>query len=107
MIKAKNMFNNLRNPSVHTSLEFARTLYSMNEEDQARSILTTVAARHPNDANLMRIIDGITGEPISDNGKQVAAKLTKTGITAYDAKDYEMPLMYLMRPLPPTRNILA
>ncbi|HMU66020.1 MAG TPA: tetratricopeptide repeat protein [Cellvibrionaceae bacterium] len=89
MIKAKNMFNNLRNPSVHTSLEFARTLYSMNEEEQARSILTTVAARHPNDANLMRIIDGITGEPISDNGKQVAAKLTKTGITAYDSKDYE------------------
>jgi CheY-like chemotaxis protein len=88
-LKAKNLFMNLRSPSVNTSLEFARTLYAMNEEEQARGILSTVAARHPNDANLMRIIDGITGEPISDSGKQVAAKLTKSGITAYDAKDYE------------------
>jgi tetratricopeptide (TPR) repeat protein len=89
MTKAKGMFQNLRNPSAHANLEFARTLYSMNEEEQARGILTSVAARHPNDANLMRIIDGITGEPISDSGKQVAAKLTKSGISAYDTKDFE------------------
>lgn len=87
--KAKNLYNNLRSPSVDTSLELARTLHTMNEEDQARSILTSLAANHPNDKKLLRIIDGITSEPISDDGKVVATKLTKTGINSYEQKDFE------------------
>ncbi len=88
-IKAKNIFANLRSPSVNTSVEYARTLYAMDEEDQARGVLTALAARYPNDSKLMRVLDSITSEPISDDGKQVAAKLTKTGISAYDAKAYD------------------
>lgn len=88
-IKAKSIFANLRNPSVNTSVEFARTLYAMDEEEQARSVLMSLAARHPNDTKLMQILDSITSEPISDNGKLVAAKLTKNGISAYDSKEYE------------------
>jgi DNA-binding response OmpR family regulator/thioredoxin-like negative regulator of GroEL len=87
--KAKKLFNDLRSPSVDTSLEFARTLHTMNEEEQARAILTSLAANHPNDKNLLRIIDGITSEPISDDGKVVATKLTKTGINSYEQKDFD------------------
>ncbi len=89
MTKATKLYNNVRAPSVNSSLEFARTLYAMDDEEQARAILTSVAATHPNDAKLLRIIDGITGEPISDEGKGFAAKLTKKGITAYDDKDFD------------------
>lgn len=88
MGKATKMYNNVRAPSVNSSLEFARTLYAMDDEEQARAILTSVAANNPNDEKLLRVIDGITGEPISDKGKGAAAKLTKTGITAYDDKDF-------------------
>lgn len=87
--KATKLYNNVRAPSVQSSLEFARTLYAMDDEEQARAILTSVAANHPNDKKLLRIIDGITGEPISDEGKGQAAKLTKSGINAYDAKEFE------------------
>lgn len=87
--KAKKLFNNLRSPSVDTSLEFARTLHTMNDEEQARAILTSLAANHPNDKKLLRIIDGITSEPISDDGKLVATKLTKTGINSYEQKDFD------------------
>ena len=87
--KATKLYNNVRAPSVHSSLEFARTLYAMDDEEQARAILTSVAANHPNDQKLLRLIDGITGEPISDEGKGQAAKLTKSGINAYDEKDFE------------------
>ncbi len=87
--KAKRLYNNLRSPSVDASLEFARTLHTMNEEDQARAILTSLAANHPNDKKLLRIIDGITSEPISDDGKVVATQLTKSGITSYEKKDFE------------------
>lgn len=87
--KAKKLYNNLKSPSVDASLEFARTLHTMNEEDQARAILTSLAANHPEDKKLLRIIDGITSEPISDDGKIVATQLTKSGITSYEKKDFD------------------
>ncbi len=87
--KAKYLYNNLKSPSVDASLEFARTLHTMDEEDQARAILTSLAAKHPGDEKLLSIIDGITSEPISDGGKDTAAKLTKSGINSYDQKEYD------------------
>lgn len=87
--KASKLYKNVRAPAVNTSLEFARTLYAMDDEEQARAILTSVAANNPEDKKLLRIIDGITGEPISDEGKGQAAKLTKSGINAYDEKDFD------------------
>lgn len=87
--KAKALYEQLPSPSVDASLEFARTLHTMNEEDQARAILTSLAANHPDNAKLLQIIDGITGEPISDDGKAAAAKLTKSGIHSYDAKEFQ------------------
>lgn len=87
--KAKKLYQNLQNPSVDASLEFARTLHTMNEEDEARALLSSLAAKHSDDKNLLRIIDGITSEPISDDGKIVASALTKTGISSYEKKDFD------------------
>ncbi len=87
--KAKDSYSKLHLPSTNTSLEFARSLYAMEEEDQARAILNSLAAKHPDDKKLMRVIDGITSEPVSDDGKDVATKLTRSGISAYDKKDFD------------------
>ncbi len=87
--KAKQMYNELAAPPVETSLEFARSLHSMNEEDEARELLTKLAARHEGNEEIMRIIDGITGEPITDAGKKVAAGLTKKGIGSYEEKEFD------------------
>ena len=86
---AKTLYNELKNPSVDASLEFARTLHTMNEEEEARALLTSLAAKHTDDKKLLRIIDGITSEPISDDGKIVASTLTKTGISSYEKKDFD------------------
>jgi DNA-binding response OmpR family regulator/thioredoxin-like negative regulator of GroEL len=87
--KAKDLYQNLKDPSVDASLEFARTLHAMSEEEQARAILTSLAANYPNNKKLLHIIDGITGEPISEGGKVLATKLTKTGISSYEGKDFD------------------
>lgn len=87
--KAKSLYTNLRSPSTEATLEFARTLHTMGEEDQARAILTSLAANNANDNKLMSIIDGITSEPISDDGKTAASSLTKSGINAYEKQDYQ------------------
>ncbi len=87
--KAKALYNELAAPPVETSLEFARSLYALDEEDEARELLTKLAARHEGDNDIMRVIDGITGEPITDAGKKVAAGLTKKGIGSYEEKEFE------------------
>lgn len=87
--KAKSMYKDLAAPPIETSLEFARTLYALDEEDDARELLTKLAARHDGNDDIMRIIDGITGEPITDAGKKVAAGLTKKGIGSYEEKEFE------------------
>ena len=60
----------------------------MSDEAQARAILASLAAQNPNNAKLMRVIDSITSEPISDSGKNVATQLTKEGIDAYESKNH-------------------
>jgi len=87
--KATAMYDELAAPSVESSLEYARTLHAMNEEHAARELLTQLAERHGRDPDVMRLIDGITGEPISETGKAAASKLTKEGISAYDEKHFE------------------
>jgi len=87
--KAKQMYGDLAAPPLETSLELARTMHSMNDEVGARELLTQLAARHEREPEVMELIDGITGEPISDAGKQVAAKLTKEGISSYEQKSFE------------------
>lgn len=87
--KAKQAYNALPAPDVETSLEMARTLHACDEEAEARELLTRLALRHEKDPQVMSIIDSITGEPISEAGKKVAAGLTKKGINSYDGKDFE------------------
>ncbi len=86
--KARELYKDMPTPPVETTLEFARALHSLHEEDEARSLLTRIAAKHGDNKDLMRVIDGITGEPISEAGKEVAATLTKSGISSYDQKVY-------------------
>ncbi len=87
--KAKKMYDELAAPPVEASLEMARSLYALDEEQEARELLTKLAARHEGNEDIMRVIDGITGEPITDAGKKVASKLTKKGIGAYEEKEFE------------------
>ncbi len=87
--KAKKMYDEMAAPPVETSLEMARSLYALDEEQEARDLLTKLAARHEGNDDIMRVIDGITGEPITDAGKKVAAKLTKKGIGSYEEKEFE------------------
>ncbi len=87
--KAKLLYDDLTAPSIDASLELARTMYSLEDEEGARNLLSKLALRHGDDEDLMRIIDGITGEPISEQGKSLAAKLTKSGIDAYENKEFD------------------
>ncbi len=85
-VKAKKMYDDLGVPQVETSLELARTLHAQKEEGKTRELLLSLAARHEGNKDILQIIDGITGEAISEEGKTVASGLTKNGIAQYEAK---------------------
>lgn len=87
--KAKDMYKDMAAPPIDVSLELARSMHSIDQEKEARELLTRLAARHEGNSEIMDIIDGITGEPITDAGKKVAAKLTKKGIGSYEDKDFQ------------------
>lgn len=86
---AKRLYSELKDPSVEASLELVRTLHTMNEEKEARELLVVLASRYPDDKKLLRIIDGITSEPISESGKVLASTLTKEGIASYEKRDFD------------------
>lgn len=81
-------YNELLTPDIDTSLEYARALYSLGEKDQAIKLLKKLAAQHANDRETLTKIDALTGEPITENGKNMAATLTKTGISLYEDKNF-------------------
>jgi len=87
--KCRKMYSELAAPPAEASLEFARTLHAADKESEARELLTNLAARHEGNDEIMKIIDSITSEPISEAGKTVATTLTREGIGAYDNESFE------------------
>lgn len=87
--RARVLYKEMLSPPVETSLELARALHAVHEEDEARTHLTRIAAKNADNKALLQRIDCITEEPISEFGKETAALLTKTGIDAYDKKAYK------------------
>lgn len=75
-------------PQPELVLELARALTAVGREAEARQQLAQLASQHPGDAELLRRLDGITSEPISDAGRVRAAELTRSGIKAYSEGDY-------------------
>lgn len=86
--KTRELYKNMATPPVEVSLEFARALHAMDEEEEAHGLLARLAAKNADNKALLQIIDSITAEPISDSGKEVAAQLTREGISSYDRKIY-------------------
>ncbi len=82
-------FNELPMPPVEATLEYARTLRAMGEEQEAINVLLPLTERYEGDEKIIAKIDSITSEPISDPGKEIAARLTKVGISDYEQKEYD------------------
>jgi len=86
---AVSMYSNLPSPPIEVSLEYARSMQALSQDDEAHDLLTTLAARHARDPEILAAIDAIAVEPISEQGKSKTAELTREGISFYDHKNYD------------------
>ena len=73
--------------SAETTLEFAKTLYSMGEESQAEQLLCELAEQNANNKAVLHEIEELLDEPVSLQKKVKARKLNKKGITAFEGGD--------------------
>ena len=78
---------NAEETDASVKLEFAKTLYTMGEVDQAEKLLSELAQKNGTDKALMANIEELLDEPVSLDKKIKARKLNKQGIGAFEQGD--------------------
>lgn len=86
--KAKEMVTkNVLDPK--SQLEFAKTLYSMGEADQAEIMLAELANAQQDNPDMIKAINELIDEPVGLQTKVRARKLNKVGIKAFEGGDLD------------------
>ena len=80
-------------------LEMARTLYSVDEADQAHQLLTVLAGRFESDPAVMKSIESLLDEPVSLRRKVQARAANREGITAFEAGQVDAAVLAFERAL--------
>jgi len=83
---------NIEEADAETSIEFARTLYCMGEEEKAERLLKSLAASNKDDKKVIKSINELIDEPVSLQLKVRARKLNKDGIRCFETGDLDSAL---------------
>ncbi|WP_396621382.1 tetratricopeptide repeat protein [Marinobacter sp. W-8] len=70
-------------------LDFAKTLFRMGREDQAKKILGDLASRFDNDPDTLQKIENLLDEPVGFRQKLEARSMNRDGIKAFEAGDLD------------------
>jgi len=87
--KAEKQYEALEEKDVDMRLDFARAHLTNGDKSKAHEELEVLSEEYSNDAEVLKRIDYISDEPMSAAGKASAANLSKQGVAAYQAKEYD------------------
>jgi CheY-like chemotaxis protein len=90
--EAEKLYEKLEIKDVDMQLDFAQSHMSLGDKKKAYKELHLVSRQHKDDKKVLEKIDRISEEPITVAGKQCAADLSRSGIQAYQQKDYDKSL---------------
>ena len=65
-----------------------RLLQTSGEQSKAQDKLRALATQHADDRNFLRKLERLSAEPLSADARANVARLTKSGIAAYQNKEY-------------------
>lgn len=89
--RAKSMRENLAaegtDVTVDAHLDCADAMLGCDDKD-GEVLLAEIAANNKGRPDIMARVDTLSDEPVSKQGRQRVAKLTKAGIACYESKDY-------------------
>lgn len=86
--KARNLFQNSQPDDPESHLDYVRVLQGCGENEQAQEHLHALAAEFADNEQVMQRVERLSPEPISAGARAKVAKLTKTGIAAYQERNY-------------------
>lgn len=72
-----------------TTLELAKTLYTMGQDSEAEALLSELAQQHSDNPSVIASVEDLLDEPVSLQKKQKARKLNKQGITSFEQGDLD------------------
>lgn len=84
-LKAEFDTNPLIDPDI--SLDYAKTLFRIGNDGDAKDLLSRLAEQHSDEAELLKRIEALLDEPVGFRQKLKARNLTRDGIKAFDAGD--------------------
>ncbi len=87
--KAETNFDQLNPKDVDARLDFSRAHIMSGSKQSAYKELHLLSKEYKDSPTVLKTIDRISEEPISVAGKACAADLSKSGISAYQQKDYD------------------
>ncbi|GGC80070.1 tetratricopeptide repeat-containing response regulator [Marinobacter halophilus] len=70
-------------------LDYAKTLFRMGHNDQAKSLLTNLAARYGDNAEILQKIENLLDEPVGFRQKIEARSHNREGIKAFESGDLD------------------
>lgn len=87
--QANKLSDKIDSVSPATRLQFAKSLMVANQEDKAKEMLTALANDYPDDTDIGEHIDQLVDEPISNSGKTIILGINKSGVSKFQAKDFD------------------
>lgn len=72
-----------------TGLDYAKTLYRLGREDEAKNLLATLAHRCSDNPPLLQKIESLLDEPVGFRQKLQARVLNRDGIKAFEAGNFD------------------
>ncbi len=86
--KARKLFATTEAKDTESQLDYVRVLQGAGEDDLAQQHLQALAAEFANNPEMMGRIERLSSQPLSAGARAEVAKLTKSGIAAYQNRDY-------------------
>lgn len=75
------------NLDANTGLDFAKTLFRVGHDREAKTLLANLAERFANDADILQKIESLLDEPVGFRQKLQARTLNRDGIKAFESGD--------------------
>lgn len=70
-------------------LELSQAMAALGDKAGANELILKTALANSDDPEIARRADALADEPISQNGRKIASKLTSQGINLHESKDYD------------------
>lgn len=95
--EAEGMMDEDMERNIDTDIEIVNALVAADRRMEAATMLNDLVESYRHDETALEKLDPLLDEPVSIKGKKTIAKINKSGISAYQEKDYHTSIDFFVR----------